>query len=308
MKDICRVICLSISASILIAACAMSAEAQRFSDWSAPVNLGPVVNTSLNESCPAISKNGLTLYLARGGNEIWFTTRESLEAPWAPPQMLPAPINEPGSANFCPVLVANEHYLYFVSDRPGGCGANDMYVSFRRDKRDNFGWETPVNLGCQVNSPQGDARPSPFEGEDGTAYLYFSSTRPGLGGSDIYVSTMQSDGMFGPPSRVDSLNTTFNDARPNVRERDGLEVFFDSNRPGGSGGFDLWTSTRASLSDPWTAPVNLGPVVNSSGVDQRPSLSWDGTALYFLSDRPGGSGLTDLWVTTRTKIKGHVLP
>ncbi len=291
---------------LLLVLFAASAQAQRFSDWSAPVNLGPVVNTSAPESCPAISKNGLTLYFARNSNEIWFTTRESLEAPWAPPQVLPAPINEPDSANFCPVLVANGHYLYFVSNRPGGCGDNDMYVSFRRDKNDNLGWETPVNLGCQVNSPSSDLRPSPFEGEDGTEYLYFSSNRPGgKGGMDIYVSTMQSDGTFGPASPVDSLNTPFADARPNVRERDGLEIFFDSDRPNGLGKFDLWTSTRASVSDPWSEPTNLGPVVNSGANDMRPSLSWDGTALYFQSNRPGGSGALDLWVTTRTKLHGR---
>jgi hypothetical protein len=294
---------------LVLALFAFPSEAQRFSDWSAPVNLGPVVNTAAGDTCPAISKDGLTLYFARSASEIWFTTRESLTAPWAPPQRLPAPINVAGSANFCPVLVVNGHYLYFVSDRSGGCGGNDMYVSFRKDKRDNLGWETPVNLGCQVNSPQGDTRPSPFEGDDGTEYLYFSSSRPGgLGGLDIYVSTMQSDGTFGPPARVDGLNTTFADARPNVRERDGLEIFFDSNRGGGSGGFDLWTSTRASVSDPWSTPTNLGPIVNSSATEQRPSLSWDGTALYFLSDRPGGSGGIDLWVTTRTKLTGHVFP
>lgn len=73
------------------------AHAQKFSDWSAPVNLGPVVNTSASETCPAISKDGLTFYFARGGNEIWFTVRPSLDGPWAAPQKLPATINVTGS-------------------------------------------------------------------------------------------------------------------------------------------------------------------------------------------------------------------
>ncbi len=54
--------------------------------------------------------------------------------------------------------------------------------------------------------------------------------------------------------------------------------------------------------------MNLGPVVNSSFTDARPSLSWDGTALYFHSNRPGGSGGVDLWVTTRTRLTGYVFP
>jgi hypothetical protein len=305
-------ITVSLGASILAAAFAVPAQAQKFSDWSLPVNLGPVVNTSATESCPAISRDGLTFYFARGGNEIWFTERQSLDGPWGAPQKLPATINTTGSANFCPVLTADLHSLYFVSDRPGGCGDADMYLSYRRNTHDNFGWEAPVNLGCQVNSPQTDLRPSPFEGDDGTEYLCFSSTRPGgpgaAGTSDIYVSKKQPDGTFGPPTLVEGLNTTFNDTRPNVRERDGLEIFFDSNRTGGSGGIDLWTSTRASISDPWSAPVNLGPVVNSSVNDMRPSLSWDGTTLYFQSNRPGGSGGVDIWVTTRTGLTGYVFP
>jgi hypothetical protein len=303
---------ISVGASIFATAFAMPAHAQKFSDWSPPVNLGPVVNTSASETCPAISKDGLTFYFARGGNEIWFTERPSLDGPWAAPQKLPATINATGSNNYCPVLTADLHALYFVSDRPGGCGDADMYVSYRRDTHDNFGWEAPVNLGCQVNSPQTDLRPSPFEGDDGTEYLYFSSTRPGgpgaAGTSDIYVSKKQPDGTFGPPALVEGLNTTLNDTRPNVRERDGLEIFFDSTRPGGVGGADLWTSTRASVSDPWSAPVNLGSFVNSSVNDIRPSLSWDGTTLYFQSNRPGGSGGSDIWVTTRTRLTGYVFP
>ncbi len=302
----------SVGIAILVTAAALPVNAQRFSDWSAPVNLGPVINTAASETCAEISKDGLTFYFARGGIEIWFTQRASLHAPWAAPQKLPETINVAGSSNFCPVLSADRHALYFVSNRPGGCGDADMYVSYRRKIHDNLGWETPVNLGCQVNSPQTDLRPSLFEGDDGTGYLYFSSTRPGglgaAGTSDIYSATMQLDGTFSPPVLVEGLNTTADDSRPDVRERDGLEVFFDSNRPGGSGATDLWTSTRASLDDPWSNPVNLGPVVNSSVNELRTSLSWDGTTLYFQSPRAGGAGAADLYVTTRTKLTGYVFP
>jgi len=54
---------------------------------------------------------------------------------------------------------------------------------------------------------------------------------------------------FGAPVLSQGLNTAQNDFRPNLR-RDGLEIFFDSDRPGGIGGLDLWTSTRASTSAP----------------------------------------------------------
>lgn len=66
---------------------------------------------------------------------------------------------------------------------------------------------------------------------------------------------------------------------PNVR-KDGLEIVFTSNRPG-PGGFDIYSSTRSSVLDPWSPPVNLGPAVNTPAPETRPSLSWDGERLYF---------------------------
>jgi len=86
--------------------------------------------------------------------------------------------------------------------------------------------------------------------------------------------------------------------------RDGLEIFFDSNRPGGVGGLDIWTATRASTSDPWSTPTNPGSNVNSAANDLRASLSWDATTLYFGSTRAGGEGSQDLYVTTRPKLTG----
>ena len=84
---------------------------------------------------------------------------------------------------------------------------------------------------------------------------------------------------------------------------DGLEAFFYSGRAGGSGGQDLWTATRESVIDPWSAPVNLGPLVNSSAVDQRPYIASDRRTLYFASNRAGGLGDNDLYITTRTRQK-----
>ena len=60
----------------------------------------------------------------------------------------------------------------------------------------------------------------------------------------------------------------------------------------------------ASTSAAWSGVANLGPGVNSTANDLRPSLSWDGTALYFGSTRAGGEGVQDLFVTTRSKVIG----
>ena len=62
-------------------------------------------------------------------------------------------------------------------------------------------------------------------------------------------------------------------------------------------------ATREKKAESWSTPFDLGPNVNSKGAETRPSLSWNGTTLYFGSTRPGGGGSTDHYVTTREKIK-----
>jgi hypothetical protein len=81
-------------------------------------------------------------------------------------------------------------------------------------------------------------------------------------------------------------------------------MFIGSNRPGTVGGLDIWVATRKSTSDPWSAPVNLGPNVNSASIDAGPALSFDGKTLYFQSNRPGGFGAFDLYTTTRARLRG----
>ena len=137
--------------------------------------------------------------------------------------------------------------------------------------------------------------------------LYFSSTRPGGfadGGTDadIYASRRQADGTFVAAELVPEVNTEHDDARPHVRA-DGLELLFDSTRPGGLGGADLWSASRTSPDEAWSAPVNLGLNVNSPDAETRPFLSHNGEALYFGSTR-GGEGSQDLYVTARQKANG----
>ncbi len=69
---------------------------------------------------------------------------------------------------------------------------------------------------------------------------------------------------------------------------DGLELFFVSDRPGGSGAEDLWVTTRTSVAEPWGEPVNLGPLVNTPYTDAAPCLSADGLELYFSGYHPDG--------------------
>lgn len=283
----------------------------KFSDWSAPANLGEVVNSTSIDGCPFISKDELSLYYAsnrpggKGNLDIYVTKRESVDDSWGTPENLGDNINS-SSAELCPTLTTSGRFLFFVSDRPGGCGGQDLYVSRRGNKRNDSTWDPPANLGCQVNSLFNDFTPTLFEDDNGTVTLYFSSSRPGgQGGTDIYASTLREDDTFGPAAPVAELNTEKDDQRPNIR-RDGLEMFFDSNRSGSiAGSSDLWVSTRSTTSELWSVPANLASV-NSESLEGRPSISFNRKTLYFMSNRPGGSGNIDLYVTTRAKLRQSV--
>jgi hypothetical protein len=80
---------------------------------------------------------------------------------------------------------------------------------------------------------------------------------------------------------------------------------FDSDRPGGFGGTDIYTATRNSVTESWSIPANLGAPLNSSAGESRASLSWEGTSLYFGTTRPGVEGAADIYVATRSKVAGN---
>jgi Tol biopolymer transport system component len=266
-------------------------------DWTAPVNLGPMINSSFGENSPAISKDGLSLYFTSnrpgglGVNDIWVSHRESPDAPWGVPANV-ASINS-SMADLAPEISRDGHHLYFVSTRPGGFGGADLWVAARENTHDDFGWETPVNLGPVINTSTDEGTPD-IQGRE----FYFSRSRirPGTP-FDIYVSRM-SDAGFEQPQLVTELNASGDQRVPRVRA-DGREIFFTSDRAGGVGSYDIWTSTRLGGGLEWSQPVNLGPIVNSGSFDVGLSLSDDATILLFSSDRTGGFGNFDIYYSTR---------
>lgn len=287
--------------AIALAAAPSSAVARQEGPWGVAVpEVG--INSAQADGCPIESPNGLDLYIAStrpgavGGdadaNDIWRFHRDAIDAPWGAGEHLPAPVNS-AAPDFCPTPL-NGKRLYFVSARPGYCGAGDI---FRTREHPLRGWLAPENLGCSAtgsgpNFAGGEFSPSIVETDEGTL-LFFSS--PGSDGGtdqDIYVSTMGADGSFGPATKVDELSTGANDQMPNV-SRDGLEIVYASDAGNTPGSFDIWTATRDSTSDAWSSPTKLDGNVNGAATSEtRPSLSGDGRRLHF-----GRSG--DIFVSSR---------
>jgi WD40-like Beta Propeller Repeat len=302
---------------VVAALAATAAAGQHFSAWGTAQKIdeiagnSPELNTPGIDGCPIQSPDGLSLYMASdrpgglGGLDIWVARRASKDAPLGAPENLGAPVNS-AADDFCPTPVPGKG-LFFVSRKvtAESCGLGDIYFTRFHHAR---GWAEPTHFACAPagpNSPLDEQGPS-YVQAGRRALLYFSSSSATVPG-EIYVSEeakRHSGGGFGPASPVAELNSAGNDIQPNVR-KDGREIVFSSNHahPGALGAQDIYVSTRASVDDPWSVPVNLGAAVNTAAGETRPSLSRDARTLFF-GRAPGPEGGSDIFVATREKRSG----
>ena len=186
--------------------------------------------------------------------------------------------------------------MYFDSSRSGG---SDIYVS-RRTTTDDA-WGTPVKLGPSVNSSSSDFRP--IISTDGLS-LYFTSLNRagGHGAFDIWVATRAR--VSDPWGESSNLGPTINTSQCDVVTSiscDGLVLYFH-RKPPPDGPGDIYMSTRPTTNVAWGEPVKLGPTVNGSYNDRCPCISANGLLLFFFSNRPGGFGGNDLYMTRRATI------
>jgi Tol biopolymer transport system component len=288
-----------------------SVAAIQSSDWSAPTHLPAPINSSARELGAELSPDGLSLYFGsdRAGSiagtvDIWVSRRECEECPWGP--ATPININSAksdGGPSFSP----DGHLLFFSSDRPGTLGGDDLWISYRERTDDDHSWSAPINLGAGINTADHESAPAyvPALLADGSN-LYF--TRGANAAADIYRARIDRDGSVleaGVP--VTELNAAGQaDAEPAI-SHDGREIIFASTRAGGLGQNDLWVATRRSAHDDWSAPVNLGALINTRFADLTPGLSRNGRTLLWSAAAAGrpGLGLQDIWMATRVPGNGH---
>lgn len=187
-----------------------------------------------------------------------------------------------------------------ILNPPKGTSARKRWVEdmIRQQQDSHLVFGIPINLGPPINGPSNDWCPS--ISADGLE-LYFDSNRfGGFGGFDIWIATRATtEDNWGEPVNLGPMvNGPGFEQAPRI-SADGLSLFYGSNRPGGSGGWDIWIATRQTRDADWSRAVNLGSTINSSAGDSTPVISIDNLSLLFGSNRPGGSGNVDLWLTTR---------
>jgi hypothetical protein len=326
------VACLVVASSLIALPALAEGDAEPlgpFGPWSAPENLGPPVNTVYEESAPA-QPDGHTIYFNRNFNtagnadEDLYVTTSGNAHKWSEPTPLDL-LNTPTFNERNAAFSRDARLLFFSSDRTGGSGGLDLYVSWRTDRHDDGAWSAPLNLGAAVNTTGGEVGPAYVENEAGRTVLYF--TRNSGQGADIFRTQVidpaglrrdtngdgkVDTGVFDLPAPVPELNSAAGDARPAIRI-DGLELYFHSNRTLAqsacpdpsrppSGGQDLWFSTRSSPTDPWSCPANLGSNVNTAANDIQAHLSDDAEALYYSGNRADGIGMDDIWLIRREQL------
>lgn len=249
---------------------------------SAPELLGSPNYPGNDLWSPSLSSDGRSLFFAvlvpGWAEQVAVATRDSPGAPFGDGQPLPPPVNTDTEGT--PNLAADGLSLYFFSERAGGAGGRDLYVATRTSTSTEF--DTVREL-VGLNTPDREHLPRVSADE---LTLYFVSNRSGQ--TEIWRASRASRAAdFADPELVPELNSDAEDGAVTLSP-DGLEAILSSNRAGTLGGRDLYRATRSSTSEPFAAPEPL-PELNSGVNDYDPTLSFDGTELFFVSNRNGSN-------------------
>ncbi len=260
---------------------------------------------------PTLTDSGATLYFARrdGAGRADILRSRLVDGAWSEAEavgVLNTPFDEIG-----PVVGADGQELLFYSDRPGGEGGFDLWVS----RKTRQGWSKPRNLGPRINTPGHEYDPA--LSPDGLT-IYFASNRsesmseraarrngdeaswtatlradPGRTSFDLYQASREGTrGPWEPAAALEELNLPqFNEGAPAVSPEGGF-LYFASDRPVRKGedvNLDLYRSRR--VDGGFGAVENLGSSINTAAHETEPGLSPEGFQLVFSSDRDGRDAL-----------------
>ena len=256
-------------------------------------NLGPVINSAARDAEPTFTADGRTMYFncfdrgATPGSDICIS--HLVNGSWSEPEVVGPPISTLEYTEVEPLLSPDGNELYIMSDRPGGVGGMDIWVS----EKVNGEWTALRNLGEPINSTAMD-HCLYFAGEDWDIAYWTSTREGGFGGNDIWMSR-RVNGVWQDAVNLGSNVNTAGSEHHSLPSPDGTKLYVSADhREGGHGMEDIWV-TSVGADGVWGPLVNLGPEVNSEAHDRCPAFSPDHSTFYFDSERRGGFGNKDLW-------------
>ena len=289
------------------------------SEWSV-TNLGAPINSEYHDGWATITGDGLTLYFssnrpggftpaniedgwaaAKDGTRthysIYVSHRKTRAAQWSEPKLLPKGVNSQHSDHSA-LQSQDGHWLFFASDRPGGCGDLDLYASYRKDVEDDMAWEEPRNLGCEGDGGPNGAGIDSCPNYDDYGHLYFTSAKDGNPANLEFKATN-----FDEKTSKATLAKMLPNSTPHFDGHiDAKHGYVWAGYPTGKGGSDIWQFENGETErDPakWVNPKVLSEPINTVGEDQMPASTDDGTILTFVSDRLGGKGGMDIYEAVR---------
>ncbi|HPF03967.1 MAG TPA: OmpA family protein [Bacteroidales bacterium] len=197
--------------------------------WGKAFNAGDPLNTRSNEGAQTLSSNGTYMYFTAcersggmGSCDLYYSSFR--EGKWSVPQNLKSPVNS-SSWESTPSISADGTMLFFSSNRPGGKGGKDLWYSVLGQ---DGSWSDPVNPGDMINTPYDEM--SPFIHFDGQTLYFASDGHPGMGGFDIYMTTMADDSSWTEPKNLGYPVNTSSDETGLVIDAAGQKAYFSSRR------------------------------------------------------------------------------
>ncbi len=214
-----------------------------------PKRFDKKINSIFNESTPVFTKDGKTMYFTRnnflegkrGKNDQKITLLKLYKANFIDGKwinIIELPFNSDQYSVAHPALSVDEKKLFFASDMPGTLGQSDLF-SATINNDGTFG--NPQNLGALINTEGRET----FPFISGDNELYFSSDgRPGLGGLDVFVSKINSNGTFATIENIGAPINTRQDDFAFIIDSKTRNGFFSSNRDNGNGYDDIYRFTE----------------------------------------------------------------
>lgn len=209
--------------------------------------------------------------------------------------------------DYAPVLNENESELVFTTRRRDG-NMNENVADDNKPFEDIFystksggKWSRAKSSGKPINTPFNDSNLA-LSADGKTLFLYED-----VNGGDIFVSNRNSDGSWTAPKPLPGLvNSKYVETSVSIT-KDGKTIYFASDRPGGKGGFDIYTSTLGGSGD-WVSIKNLGDTINSEFDEESPFIDYDNKVLFFSSKGRKGMGGYDIYKSARDTKGNWSLP
>ena len=254
-----------------------------------PYNLGKNINSKYDEYLPTITSDGKKLVFTRKlkdvNEDIYLSYRDGDD--WKKGKAYGNSLNTDENEGMARFEMHGKAFYFsgcMREDTEGGC---DIYKATLKDEE----IIEVSRLEGNLNSHEWDSQPS--VSCDGTMMFFSSTRKDGMGGGDIYLSSLMPNGDWGHAVNLGAMINTKGDEEAPFIANDGKTLYFTSTGHLGQGDGDLFVSRFEN--GIWSKPENLGYPINSTGKEIGMYVQGNGKTAFFASERRNGTGGLDIY-------------